>query len=143
MPEKYLPVTIAVYEAVSELQNRLQEEYEREVSISDAIDFLGHQSFVHQRLLEVLSLAIEERTEEQKDRRDLRDRHDLGLMEQLLGSLGEKLLQDGTCFIRTSVSVPLHWAGTRWLRDIEGMNVIKCLLRPDAEKKREYRVDID
>lgn len=137
MPEKYLPVALAVYEAVMELQKRLQDEYGGEVSISDTVDFLGHQSFVHQRLLDVLSLVTRERTAEQKERQGLR------LMEWILGALGQELPQDSTCFIRTEISVPLHWAGTRWLRDIEGMNIISCIIEPEGEKKREYRIDIE
>jgi hypothetical protein len=143
MSEKYLPVTLAVYEAVIELQKRLQDEYGGEVSIADTIDFLGHQSFIHQRLLDILSLVERERTGEQKDRRDMRDRQGPRLMEWLFGAVGQKLPQDSTCFIRTKVSVPLHWAGTRWLRDIEGMNIIACFMEPEGEKKRGHKIDID
>jgi hypothetical protein len=143
MTEKYLPVTPAVYQAVIELQKRLQEEYGSEVSISEALDFLGHQSFVHQRLLEILSLVARERDEEQKTVRDIGDKRDPGLMEWLFDALSQKLPRDSTCFIRTGVSVPLHWAGTRWLRDIEGMNILTCFLEQAGEKKRLYKIDID
>jgi hypothetical protein len=66
MSEKYLPVTPAVYEAVMELQKRLQNVYGSEVSVSDTIDFLGHQSFVSKRLLDILSLVTIERAEERE-----------------------------------------------------------------------------
>jgi hypothetical protein len=67
MSEKYLTVIIAVYGALMELQKRLQDAYGGEVSISDTIDFLGHQSFVVQRLLDILSLVTIERTAERKE----------------------------------------------------------------------------
>jgi len=137
MSEKYLPVTPAVYEAVMEMQKRLQNVYGSEVSVSDTIDFLGHQSFANQRLLDILNLVMSERTKEQKDEQDQ------SFLEWLLDALKEKLPQDGTCFLKTEISVPLHWAGTRWLRDIEGMNIIKCLIEPEERGKHEYKVDID
>jgi hypothetical protein len=137
MSEKYLPVTPLVYEAVMELQRRLQNVYGSEVSVSDTIDFLGHQSFVNQRLLEILGLVIGERTKEQKEGQEQ------SFLMWLLDALEEKLPQDSTCFLKTEISVPLHWAGTRWLRDIEGYNIIKCPSGPEGRGGQEYKVDID
>jgi len=42
---------------------------------------------------------------------------------------------DDTCFIKMDIRVPLHWVSTRWLIDIEGKNVFKCLSEPDGPKK--------
>jgi hypothetical protein len=67
MAEKYLPITEDVYDAVLDLQKRLQDEYGNNVTISDTIDFLGHQFFVHQRLLDVASVQLKRMAEERTE----------------------------------------------------------------------------
>lgn len=135
MAEKNLPVKADVYNAIIDLQVRLQEVYGDDVTISDTIDFLGHQFFVHKRLLDVAGVQLKRMAEE---------RTEPGIMDKVLGAIGMSLPADTTCFIRTDIEVPLHWASTRWLRDIEGVNILKCLSE-QGEKKREkseYRIDV-
>ncbi len=135
MAEKYLPVSEDVYDAVLDLQRRLQDEYGDDVTISDTVDFLGHQFFVHQRLLDVASVQL---------KRMARERTEPSFLEKVMGAVGMDMPEDTTCFIRTDIDVPLRFATTRWLIDIEGANVLKCLSEP-AEKPRrkdEYKIDV-
>lgn len=135
MAEKYLPVTDEVEEAVLDLRRSLQEVYGHDVTISDTIDFLGHQFFVHNRLLDIASVQLKKMAEE---------RGEPGIMDKMLGALGMNMPKDSTCFIRTDIEVPLHWVSTRWLRDVEGVNILKCLTEPseDKRKKAEYKIDV-
>jgi len=135
MAEKYLPINEDVYDAVLDLQRRLQDEYGDDVTISDTIDFLGHQFFVHQRLLDVASVQLKRMAEERKEP---------SVLEKVMGAVGMNMPEDTTCFIRTDIGVPLRWASTRWLLDIEGANVLKCLSEPEETRKTkdEYRINI-
>ena len=134
MSEKNLPVTTDVYNAVLDLQGRLQEVYGEDVTVSDTIDFLGHQFFVHQRLLDIARVQLQRMAEEKKEPT---------FLDKMLGLMGMSLPDDATCFIKTDIEVPLHWVSTRWLMDIEGKNVLKCLYEPEKPKKKgEYKIDI-
>ncbi len=134
MAEKYLPVKDDVYGAIIDLHMRLQEVYGDNVTISDTIDFLGHQFFVHKRLLDIAGLQLKKTAEEKGEP---------GILDKMLGAIGMGMPKDTTCFIRTDIEVPLHWFSTRWLRDIEGENILKCLSEPEEKiKKNEYRVDV-
>ncbi len=141
MAKKDLSVNLAVYEAVLDLQDRLREEYGEDVTISDTIDFLGHQFFVHQRLLEVAKIQLQKLAE---------DKTEPNILDKLLGLAGLNMPSDATCFIKADIEVPLHWASTRWLLDIEGRNLLKCLSgpqRPETEEGRDrargvYRIDV-
>ncbi len=135
MAEKNLPVTDNVYDAVLDLRRRLQEVYGNDVTISDTIDFLGHQFFVHNRLLDIASVQLKRMAEE---------RGEPGIMDKMLGALGMNMPKDSTCFIRTDIEVPLHWVSTRWLLDVEGVNILKCLSEPQEEKRKkgEYKIDV-
>ena len=134
MSENNLPVTTDVYDAVLNLQGRLREVYGEDVTISDTIDFLGHQFFVHQRLLDIAHIQLRRMAEEKKEPT---------FLEKMLGLMGMSLPDDATCFIKTDIEVPLHWMSTRWLIDIEGKNVLKCLSEPEKLKKKgEYKIDV-
>ncbi len=135
MAEKNLPVKTDVYDAILDLQMRLQEVYGDNVTISDTIDFLGHQFFVHKRLLDVASVQLKRMAEE---------RVEPSIMNKVLGAIGMSIPADTTCFIRTDIEVPLHWASTRWLLDIEGVNILKCLSEQEEKKKKksEYKIDV-
>jgi hypothetical protein len=135
MAEKYLPIKADVYDAILDLQMRLQEVYGDDVTISDTIDFLGHQFFVHKRLLDIASVQLKRMAEEKSEP---------GILDKVLGAMGMSLPEDTTCFIRTGIEVPLHWASTRWLRDIEGANILKCLSEQEEKKRKksEYRIDV-
>ncbi len=134
MAEKNLSVTTGVYDAVLELQEGLQEVYGEDVTISDTIDFLGHQFFVHQRLLDIARIRLQ-RMAEQKTEPNLLDR--------MLNLMGLNMPDDATCFIKTDAQVPLHWMSTRWLIDIEGKNIFRCLSEPESpEKTKEYKIDV-
>ncbi len=121
MAEAYLPVSSSVYDAVSELHKRLQEAYGNDVTISDTLDFLGHQFFVHQRLLDIGRIVLT---------RMAVDRRVPDWLNDTLNEVGLHVPQDATCFLRANVDVPSHWASTRWLIDVEGANVLKCLSEP-------------
>ena len=90
MAKKDLSVNLAVYEAVLDLQDKLQEEYGEDVTISDTIDFLGHQFFVHQRLLEVAKIQLQKLAEEKTEP---------NILDKLLGLAGLNMPSDATCFI--------------------------------------------
>ncbi len=139
MAEKNLLVSESVFNAVLELHKRLREVYGNEVTISDTIDYMGHHLFIYQQLLKILRSEL--------DRLRDQPQGDKGTMTGLLDfvqSLAKK--QDATCFIRSNVNVPFHWAHTRWLLDIQGKNIFKCMLEPEEESKSkiksEYRIDI-
>lgn len=134
MAEKNLPVTDDVQKAVLDLQRRLQEVYGDDVTISDTIDFLGHQFFVHNRLLDIASIQLKRMAEE---------RGEPGLLDKMLGALGMNMPKDTTCFIRTDIEVPLRWASTRWLVDVEGVNILRCLSGPQEMKKKKSGIKID
>lgn len=142
MAEAYLPVSSTVYDAVSELHKRLQEAYGSNVTVSDTIDFLGHQFFVHQRLLDIGQIML---------MRMAVDRRVPVWLNDTLNEVGLHIPEDATCFLRANIDVPGHWTGTRWLIDIEGANVIKCLSEPEkksirkemnVEKKKSRRVRV-
>lgn len=134
MADKNLPVTDDVQKAVLDLQRRLQEVYGNDVTISDTIDFLGHQFFVHNRLLDIASIQLKRMAEEKSEP---------GLLDKMLGALGMNMPKDTTCFIRTNIEVPMRWASTRWLVDVEGVNVLKCLSEPQETKKKKNGIKID
>jgi hypothetical protein len=134
MAEKNLSVTSDVYEAVLDLQGRLQEVYGEDVTISDTIDFLGHQFFVHQRLLDIARIQLQRMAERKTEP---------NLLDKMLELVGLNMPEDATCFIKTDARVPLHWMSTRWLIDIEGRNVFKCLSEPESpEKAKGYKIDV-
>ena len=140
MVEKELPVTEDVYAAVQDLQERLQEAYDMDVTVSDTIDFLGHQFFVLKLLLDIAGPQIERMAEE---------RAEPSLLDGLLELIGLKMPEDATCFVRADVGVSLHWMSTRWLREIEGKNLLKCLSGPKESEPRapkgkgnERRIDV-
>jgi hypothetical protein len=128
MAENELPVTEDVYAAIMDLQERLQEAYGRDVNVSDTIDFLGHQFFVLKMLLDIELLQVERMAEE---------RVEPSLLDKLLGLMGLSMPKDPACFVRADVGVPLHWMSTRWLREIEGKNLLKCLSGLKESEPRE------
>ena len=128
MVEKELPVTEDVYAAVLDLQERLQEAYGMDVTVSDTIDFLGHQFFILKMLLDIELLQVERMAKEQAEP---------SLIDKLLGLMGLSMPQDPACFVRADVGIPLHWMSTRWLREIEGENLLKCLSGPKEAERRE------
>lgn len=134
MCENDLPVTTDVYDAVLDLQGRLQEVYGEDVTVSDTVDFLGHQFFVHQRLLDIARVQLQRIAEEKTEPT---------FLDKMLGLMGMNMPDDTTCFIKTDIEVPLHWVSTRWLIDIEGKNILKCLSEPEKPKKKgEYKIDV-
>lgn len=130
MIDKEISVTEDVYAAVMDLQERLQDAYGRDVTVSDTVDFLGHQFFVHQRLLDIARLQLERMAEEKVEP---------SLLDKLLGLMGMSMPDDATCFVRAEIEVPLRWMSTRWLRDIEGKNILKCLSEPKEPEPRESK----
>lgn len=132
MAEAYLPVSSSVYDAVSQLHERLQEAYGSNVTISDTIDFLGHQFFVHQRLLDIGQIVLA---------RMAVDKRVPVWLNDTMNEVGLHVPQDATCFLRANIDVPGHWSSTRWLIDIEGANVIKCLSEPE-EKSAQKEMDV-
>jgi len=130
MAKKDLPVNPGVYGAVLDLQGRLQEVYGKDVTISDTVDFLGHQFFVHQRLLEIARIQLQKAAGEKADP---------DVLDRLLGLAGLRMPSDTTCFIKTDIEVPLHWASTRWLLDIEGKNILKCLSEPEPQRPKKEK----
>jgi len=128
MAETYLPVSSSAYDAVYELHKKLQEVYGNDVTVSDTLDFLGHQFFVHQRLLDIGRIVL--------TRMAVDGRVPVWLNDTLK-EVGLHVPQDATCFIRANVDVPSHWASTRWLIDVEGANVLKCLSEPEEKSERK------
>lgn len=132
MAEAYLPVSSSVYDAVSELHKSLQEVYGSDVMVSDTLDFLGHQFFVHQRLLDIGRIVLT---------RMAVDRRVPAWLNDTLKEIGLHIPQDATCFIKADVNVPSHWASTRWLIDVEGANIMKCLSEPEGKPKGNEPVE--
>jgi hypothetical protein len=138
MAEKYLPVSGSVYDAVIELNRRLREVY-GDVTISDTVDYMGHHLFIYQQMLEIIKNEL--------NRIKSQSQCDMGVMGgvlELVQSLAAN--KDATCFVRSEIDVPFHWFHTRWLIDIQGKNVFKCMLEPDEETapkaKEEYKINI-
>ena len=127
MAEAYLPVSSSVYDAVSELHKRLQEVYGSDVTVSDTLDFLGHQFFVHQRLLDIGRIVL--------TRMAVVDKRVPDWLNDMLKDVGLHVPEDATCFLRANVDVPSHWTSTRWLIDVEGANVLKCLSEPEEKSE--------
>jgi hypothetical protein len=128
MAEAYLPVSSSVYDAVAELHKRLQEAYGNDVTVSDTIDFLGHQFFVHQMLLDIGRIALSRMSVEKRVP---------SWLNETLNDVGLHVPQDATCFIRANIDVPVRWASTRWLIDVEGTNVMKCLSEPEEAEAKD------
>ena len=134
MTEKYVDLREDCYNALLDLQERLQEVYGSDVTISDTIDFLGHQFFVHQRLLDVARIQLEKMAEEKTEPT---------MIDKILSMAGMSMPKDTTCFIKADIEVPIHWMSTRWLLDIEGRNILRCLTEPEKrEKKDVYKIDV-
>jgi len=134
MTEKYVDLREDCYNALLDLQERLQEVYGNDVTISDTIDFLGHQFFVHQRLLDVARIQLEKMAEEKTEPT---------MIDKILSMAGMSMPKDTTCFIKADIEVPIHWMSTRWLLDIEGRNILRCLTEPEKrEKKDVYKIDV-
>jgi hypothetical protein len=134
MTEKYVDLREDSYNALLDLQERLQEVYGSDVTISDTIDFLGHQFFVHQRLLDVARIQLEKMAEEKTEPT---------MIDKILSMAGMSMPKDTTCFIKADIEVPIHWMSTRWLLDIEGRNILRCLTEPEKrEKKDVYKIDV-
>jgi hypothetical protein len=100
---------------------------------------LGHHLFVYQQMLELIRNEL--------NRINSQSQCDMGVMGgvlDLVQSLAKN--KDATCFIRSNIDVPFHWYHTRWLLDIHGKNVFKCMLEPDEENapkaKDEYKIHI-
>jgi hypothetical protein len=128
MADKYLPVTEDLYDAVLLLQRRLQNAYGDDVSISDTVDFLGHQFFINKRLLDGARIAMEmfkgliACPQDQKS-----------VVDDVLDIFGLRRPEDPTCILETGVEVPMHWATTRWVLDVEARNMVRCLSKPETE----------
>ena len=134
MTEKYVDLREDSYNALLDLQERLQEVYGSDVTLSDTIDFLGHQFFVHQRLLDVARIQLEKMAE---------DKTEPTMIDKILSMAGMSMPKDTTCFIKADIEVPIHWMSTRWLLDIEGRNILRCLTEPEKrEKKDVYKIDV-
>jgi hypothetical protein len=101
-----------------------------DVTVSDTIDFLGHQFFVLKMLLDIEMLQVE---------RMAKERAEPSLIDRLLGLMGLSMPEDPACFVRADVGIPLHWMSTRWLREIEGENLLKCLSGPKEAETRESK----
>jgi hypothetical protein len=149
MAEKYLPLTEDVYDAVILMQRRLQDVYGGDISISDTIDFLGHQFFLNKRLLEGARMVMSMVDDETKCKcfKGLTacPMGQKGLVDDVLGIFGLHRPEDPTCFIETNIDVPLHWAATRWVLDVEAKNLVRCLSQPEmkTQSSRGYKVDIE
>ena len=128
MPEMSLPVSPAVYDAVLELQRRLQKAYGPGVTLSDTVDFLGNQSFLFSSLLGIAETWLKITQEENASKMNTT------LMDRLLESVGAHRPEIATCFVRANVDLPLHWATTRWLVDMQGKNIVKCLFEDEGKK---------
>jgi hypothetical protein len=132
--EKYIALREDTYNAVMDLQASLQEAYGNNVTLSDTIDFLGHQFFVHQRLLDVASFQLEKMANEKTEPT---------MIDKILNLAGMSMPKDATCFIKADIAVPIHWISTRWLIDIEGRNVLKCVTEPEKQAKKDiYKIDV-
>ena len=129
MNEKYVPVNDSVYDALTQLQSNLSNEYGEDITISDTIDFLGHQFFVHTGILDIAGsyMKMMAKTREKNNKP--------GVMGWLLQGIGLAMPEDATCFIRSNIDVPLHWVHTRWILDIQGKNMLRCLTEPGADSK--------
>jgi hypothetical protein len=127
MPERYLPVSDSVYDAIMDLRADLQKEYGDDVSISDTVDFLGHQYFVHVGLLDIVHAGLETMMSVKKD--------DPSLVERAMDLFGLVKSDDATCFIRPDIGVPFHWMHTRWLLDFHGKNILKCVTGPEEDEE--------
>ncbi|NPV61852.1 MAG: hypothetical protein HPY61_04355 [Methanotrichaceae archaeon] len=150
MADKYLPVTDDLYDAVLLLQRRLQDAYGDDVSIADTIDFLGHQFFINKRLLDGARIVMDMIDEDTKCKlfkglvacpQDQRS-----VVDDVLGIFGLQRPEDPTCVLETGVEVPLHWAATRWVLDVEARNMVRCLSRPETGgqvRSGSRKVDID
>lgn len=134
MTEEFIALREDAYNAVLDLQARLQEVYGNDVTLSDTIDFLGHQFFVHQKLLDVARIQLEKMAEEKTEPT---------MIDKILNLAGMSMPKDTTCFIKADIEVPIHWMSTRWLLDIEGKNILRCLTEPEKqEKKNAYKIDV-
>jgi hypothetical protein len=107
MPEMSLPVSPAVYDAVLELQRRLQKEYGTGVTLSDTVDFLGYHSFLFNGLLVIIETWLKVTQKENTSKINTT------LVDKLLESVGAHRPEVATCFVRANVDLPLHWATTR------------------------------
>jgi hypothetical protein len=126
MADKYLPVTEDLYDAVLLLQRRLQNAYGDDVSISDTVDFLGHQFFINKRLLDGARIAMDMVDDETKCK----------MFKGLIACPQDQksvVDEDPTCILETGVEVPMHWATTRWVLDVEARNMVRCLSKPETE----------
>ncbi len=134
MTEKYIDLREDSYNALLDLQESLQEVYGNDVTLSDTVDFLGHQFFVHQRLLDVAGIQLEKMADEKTEPT---------MIDKILSMAGMSMPKDTTCFIKADIAVPIHWMSTRWLLDIEGRNILRCLTEPEKrEKKDVYKIDV-
>ncbi len=134
MTEEFIALREDAYNAVLDLQARLQEVYGNDVTLSDTIDFLGHQFFVHQKLLDVARIQLEKMAEEKTEPT---------MIDKILNLAGMSMPKDTTCFIKADIVVPIHWMSTRWLLDIEGRNILRCFTEPEKrEKKDVYKIDV-
>ena len=128
MPEMSLPVSPAIYDAVLELQRRLQKAYGPDVTLSDTVDFLGHQAFLFNGLLGIAETWFKITQDENESKMNT------AIMDRLLESVGAHRPEVATCFMRANVDLPLHWATTRWLADTQGKNIVKCLFEDEGRK---------
>jgi hypothetical protein len=65
------------------------------------------------------------------------------MIDKILSMAGMSMPKDTTCFIKADIDVPIHWMSTRWLLDIEGRNILRCLTEPEKrEKKDVYKIDV-
>jgi len=149
MADQYLPVTEDAYEAVLLLQRRLQDVYGEDVTISDTIDFLGHQFFVNKRLLDGARLVMSMIDDETKCKcfKGLTacPLDQKSLVDDVLDVFGLRRPEDPTCFIETNIEVPLHWAVTRWVLDVEAKNLVRCLSQPEMRQQsgKGHKVNIE
>jgi hypothetical protein len=139
LAEKNLPISESVFDAVLDLHKRLQEVYGDDVTISDTIDYMGHHLFIYQHSLEIIKRELDRlRDQPQGDMDAIK-----GLLD-FVRSLARN--KDATCFVRSNVDVPFHWIHTRWILDIQGKNIFKCMLEPEEESKsntrNEYKINI-
>jgi|GEM_PF-1613641 hypothetical protein len=128
MPEMSLPVSPTVYDAVLELQRRLQKAYGTGITLSDTVDFLGYQSFLFNGLLGIAETWLKVTQDENTSKINKT------LVDKLLESVGAHRPEVATCFVRANVDLPLHWATTRWLADMQGKNIVKCLFEDEGKK---------
>jgi hypothetical protein len=137
MADKYLPVTEDLYDAVLLLQRRLQNAYGDDVSISDTVDFLGHQFFINKRLLDGARIAMDMVDDETKCKMFKGliacPQDQKSVVDDVLDIFGLRRPEDPTCILETGVEVPMHWATTRWVLDVEARNMVRCLSKPETE----------